>query len=94
MKEVRYFYTLEPMNGALPDDEAAHALRVLRLVEGDEIFLMDGKGTFYRAEITEATKKHCGYRIEETMPQTPQWKGHLHLAMAPTKNIDRTEWFA
>lgn len=94
MKEVRYFYTPDPMSGALPDDEAAHALRVLRLTEGDEIFLMDGKGTFYRAEITEATKKHCGYRIEETMPQTPQWKGHLHLGMAPTKNIDRTEWFA
>ena len=94
MKEVRYFYTPEPMSGALPDDEAAHALRVLRLVEGDEIFLMDGCGTCYRAAITEATKKYCAYRIVETMPQTPQWKGHLHLAMAPTKNIDRTEWFA
>ena len=94
MKEVRYFYTPEPMSGALPDDEAAHALRVLRLAEGDEIFLMDGKGTFYRAAITEATKKRCGYQIVETLPQTPQWKGYLHLAMAPTKNIDRTEWFA
>ena len=94
MKEVRYFYTPEPMIGALPDDEAAHALRVLRLTEGDEIFLMDGKGSFYRAAITEATKKRCGYQIVETLPQTSQWKGHLHLAMAPTKNIDRTEWFA
>ncbi|MBO4564352.1 MAG: 16S rRNA (uracil(1498)-N(3))-methyltransferase [Bacteroidaceae bacterium] len=94
MKEVRYFYTPEPMSGALPDDEAAHALRVLRLAEGDEIFLMDGKGTFYRAAITEAMKKRCGYQIVETLPQTPQWKGHLHLAMAPTKNMDRTEWFA
>ena len=94
MKEVRYFYTPEPMSGVLPDDEAAHALRVLRLTEGDEIFLMDGCGTFYRAEITDATKKQCGYRIVQTMPQTPQWKGHLHLAMGPTKNMDRTEWVA
>ena len=94
MKEVRYFYTPEPMSGVLPDDEAAHALRVLRLTEGDEIFLMDGCGTFYRAEITEATKKQCGYRIVQTLPQKPQWKGHLHLAMGPTKNMDRTEWVA
>jgi 16S rRNA (uracil1498-N3)-methyltransferase len=94
MKEVRFFYTPDPQSCSLPDEEAAHAVRVLRLAESDEIYLMDGKGTFYRAEITEATKKHCLYRIVETMPQVRQWKGHLHLAMAPTKNMDRIEWFA
>lgn len=94
MKEVRFFYNPDPQTLRLPDDEAAHALRVLRLTEGDEIFLMDGKGSFYRAEITEATKKYCSYRILETIPQSPQWQGHLHLAMGPTKNMDRTEWFA
>lgn len=94
MKEVRFFYTPAPLDCTLPDEEAAHAVRVLRLSEGDEIYLMDGKGSFYMAEITEATKKHCLYRIVDTMPQPRQWKGHLHLAMAPTKNIDRTEWFA
>ena len=94
MKEVRYFYTPEPMSGTLPDEEAAHAMRVLRLTGGDEVFLMDGQGTFYRAEITEASKKHCRYRIVETMPQPRQWAGRLHLAMGATKNMDRTEWFA
>ena len=69
-----------------------YGLRVLRLTEGDEIFLMDGCGTFYGAEITEATKKQCGYRIVQTMPQKPQWKGHLHLGIAPTKMMDRIEW--
>ena len=44
--------------------------------------------------MTEATKKRCLYRIEETLPQERQWQPHLHLAMAPTKNMDRTEWFA
>lgn len=94
MKEVRFFYTPQPETGELSDEEAAHAVRVLRLAEADEIFLMDGKGTFYRAEISEASKKHCCYRIVETMQQPRQWAGHLHLAMGATKNIDRTEWFA
>ncbi|MBO4452094.1 MAG: 16S rRNA (uracil(1498)-N(3))-methyltransferase [Bacteroidaceae bacterium] len=94
MKEVRFFYTPEPQTGLLPEEEAAHAVRVLRMIEGDELFLMDGRGTFYRAEITEASKHRCGYRIVETMPQLRQWKAHLHLAMGATKNMDRTEWFA
>lgn len=94
MKEVRFFYTPEPQTGLLPDEEAAHAVRVLRMTEGDELFLMDGRGTFYRAEITEASKHRCGYRIVETMPQPRRWKAHLHLAMGATKNMDRTEWFA
>jgi 16S rRNA (uracil1498-N3)-methyltransferase len=58
------------------------------------MMLMDGEGIFYRAIVTEATKKRCLYRIEETLPQERQWQPHLHLAMAPTKNMDRTEWFA
>ena len=95
MKEVRFFYVPEaPDVQELPDDEAQHAIRVLRLGVGEEVMLMDGKGTFYRAEITDATKKRCAYRIVETMPQARKWYGHLHLAMAPTKNMDRTEWMA
>lgn len=94
MKEIRFFYNPDPFGGVLPDEEATHAVRVLRLSDGDEIYLMDGKGTFYKAEITEADKRHCFYRIVDTMPQPRQWKGHLHLAMAPTKNMDRIEWFA
>lgn len=69
-------------------------MRVLRLELGDEIFLIDGCGTFYRASIDAVTKKSCSYNIVETMPQTPSWNGHLHLAMGPTKNLDRTEWLA
>ena len=94
MKELRFFYNPDVESGELPEDEAAHAVRVLRLTEGDEIFLMDGKGTYYGALIDEASKKHCRYHITDCMPQQKQWNGHLHLAMAPTKNMDRTEWFA
>jgi len=93
MKEERFFYDPE-VNGELPGEEAHHAVRVLRRQVGDEINLMDGKGTFYRATITAATGHRCLYRIEETLPQQPAWQGHLHLAMAPTKLMDRVEWFA
>ena len=95
MKEVRFFYVPNASSvNALPEEEAQHAVRVLRMEMGDEMMLMDGEGIFYRAIVTEATKKRCLYRIEETLPQERQWQSHLHLAMAPTKNMDRTEWFA
>ena len=95
MKEVRFFYVPNANSVCeLPEEEAQHAVRVLRMMMGDEMMLMDGEGTFYRAVVTEATKKRCLYRIEETLPQERQWQPHLHLAMAPTKNMDRTEWFA
>ncbi len=95
MKEERYFYAPDALSSTeLPEDEAKHAVSVLRLQAGDEIFLIDGKGTFHRAEITMATKKHCNYRILESLPQEREWKGRIHLAMAPTKMMDRIEWFA
>lgn len=92
MKEIRFFYNPDAENGELPEEEAGHAVRVLRLGMGDEIWIMDGKGTFHRCTITESTKKRCLYSIEESLPQPRAWKGHLHLAIAPTKNIDRMEW--
>lgn len=95
MKEVRFFYVPNASSvNELPEEEAQHAVRVLRMEMGDEMMLMDGEGIFYRSIVTEATKKRCLYRIEETLPQERQWQPHLHLAMAPTKNMDRTEWFA
>lgn len=93
MKEVRFFYVPDAATAIeLPEEEAQHAVRVLRMQQGDEMMLMDGAGTFYRASVAETTKKRCTYHIEETLPQPRQWLPHLHLAMAPTKNMDRTEW--
>lgn len=80
-------------NPELPEEEAVHAIRVLRLQTGDEVTLTDGKGNFYRAEISTATHKHCLVNVQKALPQDPLWEGHLHIAMAPTKNMDRTEWF-
>lgn len=95
MKEVRFFYVPDAAQAnELPEEEAQHAVRVLRMEMGDEMMLMDGQGTFYHAEVAETTKKRCLYNIKEVLPQQRQWPGHLHLAMAPTKNMDRTEWLA
>ena len=94
MKEARYFYVPEAeIRNELPEEEAMHALRVLRLKSGDEMFLMDGKGTFYRAIVTLAATKRCLYEITEKIPQSPVWNGHLHIAVGPTKMMDRMEWF-
>lgn len=76
----------------LPADEASHAVRVLRMKPGDEMVLMDGVGTFFKAEVAVASPHHCVYRVLEEMPQLPQWHGRYHIAMAPTKLMDRTEW--
>lgn len=95
MKETRFFFVPDAGNRTeLPEDEAKHATRVLRLTVGDELLLMDGNGSFYRAEITVATGHRCLYKILETLPQERAWEGYIHLAMAPTKLNDRTEWFA
>lgn len=95
MKEARYFFVPDAAHQTeLPADEAMHALRVLRLKGGDEIFLMDGVGNYYRAQVTIAATHHCYYEILEHLPQEPEWTGHLHLAIAPTKMMERMEWFA
>lgn len=94
MKEERFFYQPDVALGELTKEDTQHAVRVLRMAEGDELWLMDGRGVFYRAEITAAANHRCAYRILETLPQERAWNGHLHLAMAPTKLNDRTEWFA
>ena len=93
MKEVRFFFVPDAENQTeLPAEEAMHALRVLRLKGGDEMMLMDGEGNFFKAEVTIAATHHCYYQINEKMPQERQWKGNVHLAIAPTKIMDRIEW--
>lgn len=93
MKETRYFYVPNAASATeLPADEASHAVRVLRMKPGDGMVLMDGVGTFFKAEVAVASPHHCVYRVVEEMPQLPQWHGRYHIAMAPTKLMDRTEW--
>ena len=95
MKEVRFFYAPDAARVTeLPIDESGHAVRVLRLQSGDELVLTDGKGFFYNARLTIADAKRCRYVVENAVQQPREWKGWLHLAVAPTKNMDRMEWLA
>jgi len=92
---MHLFYTPDiDQKPELPSEEAAHALRVLRLQTGDKLTLTDGKGFFYDAEIALADNKHCLLNILDKHEQPRLWQGHLHIALAPTKNMDRNEWFA
>ena len=93
MKETRYFYVPDAAStNELPAEEAAHASRVLRLESGDGVFLIDGTGCFFRAQLTLVTKGRCLYDIVERLPQEKTWNGRIAVAMAPTKVIDRVEW--
>ena len=93
MKETRYFYVPNAeCSNELPAEEAAHASRVLRLESGDEVFLIDGAGCFFKAQLTLVTKSRCLYDIVERVPQEKTWHGRIAIAMAPTKVIDRVEW--
>ena len=93
MKEVRYFYVPRAAEKTeLPQEEATHAIRALRLQVGDGIMLMDGEGTFFEAEISLVTNKKCMYQILSKLPQERIWKGKIHLAIAPTKMMERMEW--
>ena len=93
MKETRYFYVPDAAStNELPAEEAAHASRVLRLESGDEVFLIDGTGCFFKVQLTLVTKGRCLYDIVERLPQEKTWNGRIAVAMAPTKVIDRVEW--
>lgn len=81
-------------NLELPHDEAIHCAKVLRKQPGDEILITDGKGYFFNAVLTVATQKHCLVDIVDEISPAKNWTFELQIAFAPTKNIERIEWFA
>lgn len=84
---------LAPALIELPEEEAHHAVNVLRLSVGNTIGLLDGKGTFAEAEVVEATRKKCSARILRKETEVPERRARIQLAVAPTKQMDRFEWF-
>jgi 16S rRNA (uracil1498-N3)-methyltransferase len=77
----------------LDETESKHAIRVLRLQNGNPVQIIDGKGGFYEAEISDANPKKCKLVIIKSQKEFGKRNFHLHIAIAPTKNIDRFEWF-
>jgi 16S rRNA (uracil1498-N3)-methyltransferase len=77
----------------LNEEESKHCVKVLRLQGGDEVFLLDGRGGFYTANILDPHPKRTLLKIIETKQDYGKRNHYLHIALAPTKNIERTEWF-
>jgi len=77
----------------LPEEESQHAVKVLRMQVGDTLTVVDGAGGFYKARITNPHPKHCAFEITETILEYGKRNYRLHIAIAPTKNIERLEWF-
>ncbi len=74
-------------------EESRHIIRVLRKKEGDILTITNGKGYLFYAEIMIANDKKCVASITKVEEKTKPWRYHLHMAIAPTKNNDRLEWF-
>ncbi|MFZ4262341.1 16S rRNA (uracil(1498)-N(3))-methyltransferase [Sphingobacterium sp. HJSM2_6] len=77
----------------LSEEESKHAIRVLRLEIADTVQLIDGVGGFFDAEIINAHPKRTQLKILNYQAEYQKSNYQLHIAIAPTKNIDRIEWF-
>lgn len=76
----------------LPEEEAHHATSVLRLTRGAQVGLLDGAGTRATGEVELVSKRGCTVRIVERNVSAPERAARIHLAVAPTKQMDRYEW--
>jgi 16S rRNA (uracil1498-N3)-methyltransferase len=94
---MQLFYTpdIQPTHPQyfLSEEESKHAIRVLRLEAGDAVQLIDGRGGFYNAVIQDAHPKRTILNITSVTAQFNKRNHYLHIAVAPTKNIERLEWF-
>ena len=77
----------------LSEEESKHAIRVLRLQEGDLLHLTDGRGNLYACRVVEGHVKRCTVQVVEHRAEFEKRPYRLTMAVAPTKNIDRFEWF-
>lgn len=80
-------------NFILSEEESKHAIRVLRMDTGDRLHLIDGRGGLYEAQIIDPHPKRTVLTILNVEEEFQRPKYHLHIAVGPTKNIDRIEWF-
>lgn len=76
----------------LDENDSKHAIRVLRLQSGDLVYVVDGKGSQYKCQVLDPHPKKCALSIQNKTFQKDPF-GHLTIAVAPTKNNNRYEWF-
>ena len=91
---MRLFYQPHIGSGAdyLDAEESRHCAKVLRLKPGDPIHVVDGSGWLYHCCLTRVDTRKCFFNITEKHFEKPN-DYHIHIAIAPTKNLDRLEWF-
>lgn len=77
----------------LAEEESKHAIKVLRLSVGDTLHITDGRGTLHLCQVVSDSAKHCTVRVLESQHEFEKRNYTLTMAVAPTKNIDRYEWF-
>jgi len=92
---MELFYSTSILNDhfLLEGEEAHHLLKVLRHQEGDTVMITDGLGSIYTTKIIDANPKKCSLKILQQDKKDTEKNYSLHIAIAPTKNIDRLEWF-
>lgn len=92
---MNLFYTdnIQDNVATLSEEEARHCTQVLRKRIGDSIHFVDGKGRLYTGEIREIQRKKCTLNVTKTIQEYQKPMSHIHIAIAPTKNINRFEWF-
>ena len=77
----------------LPPEESVHCIKVLRLKKGDTVYLTDGNGGLFKTNIVIDHPKKCILQVIESKKEVGKKDFNIHLAVAPTKNINRFEWF-
>lgn len=92
---MHIFYTPDIKGNVytLSEQESKHAVRVLRVKHNDEVMLTNGLGTIYNATVADPHQKRCTLTIVSSTNEFCKKPYFLHIAIAPTKNIDRLEWF-
>lgn len=92
---MNLFYTPDITPGiySLNEEESRHCKTVLRLKNGDIVHLTDGAGTLYECRILDSQNKRVAVEVVSQQENFGKRNYHLHLAVAPTKNIERFEWF-
>ena len=92
---MNIFYLPEASLGSinLSEEKSKHCVRVLRMTEGTKLLVTDGRGQMMEATLTLAHPKHCQLDIVKVSRGEDHWPFKIHIAVAPTKNSDRLEWF-
>ena len=92
---MQLFYApdITPPLHTLSEEESKHCVRVLRLGRGDTLHITDGRGNLFCCQITDDNPKRCVVRVTTTQTQWEPLPYRLVMAVAPTKNADRFEWF-